>query len=111
MTGILRYDVGSLNKGYAMFRTLLIALSFCMLTACFHMPIIQGNVLTNHQKASIHKGMSQQQVLNVLGYPVFQNVFKDNRLVYVYYAKPTRSHTAQDKFIVTFRNNKVISIQ
>ena len=82
------------------------------LGACqiFHRPDIkQGNELPASSVEKIHKGMSKQQVEQVLGNPVLQNIYQDNRLVYIYTLKPGWGKKQKKHLIIYFSGNQVSS--
>jgi len=88
----------------------LFIISALMLSGClYHQPIEQGNVLTQKNMQRISSGMSKETVLSTLGNPVMENIYKDNRLVYVYTLQPSRSTLNKTRFIVTFKNGRVVS--
>jgi outer membrane protein assembly factor BamE len=64
------------------------ALIFAMLfiTACsvYKPDIAQGNITTAEQVAALKQGISRQQVQQILGSPLLQDVFNSNRWDYVY---------------------------
>lgn len=74
----------------------------------YHQPIEQGNVLSAKKAATVKMGMTKSQVVTTLGHPVMENMYKDNRLVYVYTLQTSPTHMNKNRFIVTFRNNRVI---
>ena len=47
-----------------------------------------GNVLTNSDATSIHRGMAKSAVISRLGKPVLTNIYPSGQLVYVYTLKP-----------------------
>lgn len=109
----IRYDPGNSHvlQGSIM-RALSIILIACslLLSGCYHQPIQQGNILSPEKTAQIKHGMSKQRVISLLGNPVLRNIYKDNRLVYVYTNQPSRHRMVKSQFIVTFRNNRVVSV-
>ena len=91
-------------------RIISIMLITFILSGClYHQPVEQGNVLTPQKMSRIKNGMSEGTVLAVLGQPVMENVYKDNRLVYVYTLQPSRTTLEKTSFIVTFSRGRVVS--
>jgi outer membrane protein assembly factor BamE len=84
--------------------TLLIALS-----GCYRVPVAQGNLLTEKNVAAIKKGMSPRQVIAKLGTPVLNNIYVENRMVYVYTFRPTYGDMTEKRFIIYFNNGKISS--
>lgn len=84
-------------------------ISCFLLGGCYHQVIEQGNIISSDKTAQIKPGMSKQAVVNILGNPVLENMYRDDRLVYVYTIQPTRSRIEKSQFIVTFRNGTVLN--
>ena len=87
------------------------ALVSCSIFRVYRPNIQQGNVVTSTQLKSIHRGMSRQQVINQLGYPVLSNIYYPDRLIYLYSYEPAYGQLTSQYLIVSFRNNKVIHIK
>lgn len=60
----------------------------------YHPSIEQGNIITDEMINQLNIGMTQKQVENIMGSPILQNTFNDNRVNYVYRFK---SGTTKDK--------------
>ena len=91
---------------------LLVSLSTLLLDACiYRQPIQQGNILTNADIQKLHTGMRVSQVEQILGEPMLHNIYKDNRLVYVYTIRINRKPMAVRRVTVLFNNGKVTQIQ
>ena len=92
--------------------TLFYILAVIALCGCvYHPPFQQGNILTPAKVQAIKAGMSSQEVVGLLGTPVLENIYANNRLVYVYTQQPTRNKTIITRCIVTFQNNHVMDIK
>lgn len=82
----------------------------CVLFHGYAPQMQQGNVLPVAKVNQLRAGLSKQDVLSILGSPVYTNTFS-NRWVYVYslekYSDPI--HTRQ--VIITFRNDHVSQIK
>jgi outer membrane protein assembly factor BamE len=83
------------------------------LTACsiYHMPIQQGNIITSALIKKIHKGMSQQELVAILGSPVLTTPFQSNRIIYIYTLQPTSGKNRYKKLEVTFVDSRISSFQ
>lgn len=85
------------------------------LSACFLKPyrftVLQGNVLCSDTLAELQLGMSQAEVHYLLGTPVLQDVFHENRWDYVYMEKPGYCPTEQYHVAVFFDAGKVVDIK
>lgn len=72
-----------------MFKRLVCLLMLASLTGCSYLhirrPIIeQGNVITQEDTSKLHKGMTPNEVVAVMGSPVLTNILTPNRMEYVY---------------------------
>ena len=91
--------------------TLLLAslLGGCVLFHGYTAPTQQGNVLPVAKVNQLRPGLSKQDVLSILGSPVYTNTFS-TKWVYIYsiekFGKPI--HTRQ--VVITFRNGQVSQI-
>jgi len=85
----------------------IIALSIMMLalSGCIRkISIEQGNVINPEMTSQLHTGMSIEEVKNVMGSPMLQNTFNDNRIDYVYTFKPGNGTMTEKKMTLTFEN-------
>lgn len=89
---------------------LLLLISAILCGCVYHPPFEQGNILSPTQTQKIHRGMSSEQVVAILGSPVLENMYSDNRMTYVY-TKSIKHKTAVTRFIVQFQNDVVVNIQ
>lgn len=81
------------------------------LSGCVHkMDIQQGNILDQDSVSKLHKGMSQEEVRNLLGTPVLINTFRDNRVDYVYTNKPGRGKGVEKNIILEFKGGTLKQI-
>jgi len=91
---------------------LIIILGF-MLTACGslikvnRLDVQQGNVLTVKQIKTIHRGMTQQRVIDRLGQPVLTDVFHPEQLIYVYSWQPGYGKLIQKHVIFYFSSGRL----
>ncbi len=99
-----------------MMRALIVALiSLCCLTltGCGilfrvrHLDVQQGNVITPDMVAKLHKGMSRQQVITVLGDPVLQTLYENKTLEYVYTWQPGYGKMTEKRLVVLFYNGRL----
>lgn len=97
-------------------RYLLLLISFtlflpgCQMILGYKPNIQQGNILTPEDMNSIHKGMSQLEVINKLGDPILVNVFNRDTYDYVYSYSSARTKMTSNKFIIKFVDNQVSNI-
>lgn len=101
-----------------MFRAMIVALTALVcfnLVGCgkffrvHRLDVQQGNIITDEMMHKLHKGMSRQQVIDVLGYPVLTTLFEDNTLEYVYTWQPGYGNRTEKRLVIDFRNNKVVN--
>lgn len=87
-------------------------LTLISLQACqyYGVHFTQGNILTSKKINKLHVGMSQEEVLRVLGTPVYENTFNTRRWVYVYTTQIRRERTKQ-KVILTFDHGRIANIE
>lgn len=95
-------------------RVILITIAVCLLgvvlSGCVYRPDVQqGNIINNSDVKSLHTGMSANRVQSLLGAPVLVNIYRDNRLVYVYTFQHNYEKMKEKRLIIYFKNNKVIN--
>ncbi len=89
---------------------LICLVTLCNLTACvYHPDVQQGNVLTQKDLNALHDGMSAYEVQSLFGDPVLINIFKDNRIVYVYTFQKGHRPMTEKRLLVYLRNNRVVN--
>lgn len=84
-------------------------LSGCSWLHPYHPPIEQGNKLTTKQKQHIKKGMSQNQVIDLLGEPVLKTPWRNHQMLYVYTFKASNSAklNVKQRIILSLKNGRV----
>lgn len=92
-------------------KVVLILLTVLLLNNCAFRPyrfeIQQGNIIPQDKVAQIKTGMSQDQVRFILGTPLLQDVFHEERWDYIYYLKPQRGEVVQRHLAIYFDNGLV----
>lgn len=93
--------------------TVLSLLSGCSWLHPYHPPIEQGNKLTQKQIHQLEKGMTKNQVINLLGQPVLQTPWRDHQMLYVYTFRAGRdaSLTEEKQVIISLKHKHVQHIQ
>lgn len=86
----------------------LVTLSGCS-TLVYRRDMQQGNVLTEKRVQKLRKGMSKNQVIQLLGTPLNRSTFTEQPIHYVYFFKPRRGNTSRKIVSLTFKNNSLIS--
>jgi len=92
-------------------RILLIALLALLLQSCIlYVPDVeQGNIITKEMIDKVKIGQSQQQVRFLLGSPLVQDAFHQDRWDYVYTLKKGRSDKVDRKRLTIIFNNGVVA--
>lgn len=68
----------------------------------YKVEVVQGNVITKEQVDALQKGMSRQQVKDLLGTPLLASVFHANRWDYVFTIKRKGVAEQERRFTVFF---------
>lgn len=78
-----------------------------LLAGCVYRPNVQqGNVITDSDVATIHKGMTRNQIRFKLGEPILTNIFIDNRMIYVYTFQHNHQKMQARRLIIFFKNGR-----
>ena len=72
--------------------------------------IQQGNKIKPEVLASLKTGMNRQQVVYLLGTPLLQDAFHQNRWDYIYYIKPGNDDAMQSRVTLFFEGDKLVNI-
>jgi outer membrane protein assembly factor BamE len=88
-----------------------LTLSGCQYFRIYQHDIQQGNVITPQMVSSLHLGMSQNAAKRIMGEPILEDMFANNRAVYVYTFKPGKQKMREKRLILTFRNGKLVNIE
>lgn len=90
-------------------------LSLISLNGCsalvYQRDIQQGNILTEKNILKLHKGMTKNQVVQLLGTPLNLNTFSQQPIRYVYFLKPRRGKTTRRRVTLTFKSNLLIKLK
>lgn len=85
--------------------TLLLSFSACSI---HKIDIQQGNIIEDEQLEKLHVGMRRQQVLRLLGTPLVQDPFRQDRWDYVYYFNPANKLADLYQLILFFEGDHLI---
>ena len=100
-----------LTKSVRNISTLTAVFLFC--SACvYRLDIQQGNLLDDSQIEQVEVGMSRSQVQFLLGTPMVNDSFHQDRWDYTYYLNPGRSRDIERRwFIVFFQEDSVARLE
>ncbi|MFT4591499.1 MAG: outer membrane protein assembly factor BamE [Gammaproteobacteria bacterium] len=94
-------------------RPIALCLLGILLSGCvYHVDIQQGNKLAAVDIEQVKMGMTQSQVRYLLGTPVIQESFHEDRWDYMYYFLPGRAKEADQRWtIILFEDGRVSDIE
>ena len=81
------------------------------LPGVYSITIQQGNIVDQAMIDQLRPHMSKRQVLFIMGSPMLEDFFHENRWDYLYYNKPSGSDLVQKKVTLYFENDQVVAIQ
>jgi len=98
-----------------LFAGLLIALS---LSGCssvydslvYQIDVTQGNYIDDSKLQQLQIGMTQEQIIFVLGSPMLIDQFDSSTWYYIRYIKPGGEEAVQSKIVLSFENKKLVKI-
>tara|TARA_R110002072_G_scaffold222768_4_gene379913 strand:+ start:233 stop:661 length:429 start_codon:yes stop_codon:yes gene_type:complete len=99
-------------------RIVLIALTILSLSACgfvgfpgvYKINIEQGNIVTPEMAAQLKPGMTRRQVKFILGTPLIQDTFDQNRWDYLYTKRNGKKVLAESRLTVEFDGDYLASV-
>lgn len=84
---------------------LILGLSACSII--YHQPVQQGNIITPEEMRQVHRGMSEQALVALLGSPVLKSTFSNDKKVYVYYFSNKRAKVTSYWLRVYMKHGRV----
>lgn len=84
--------------------------SFLYDTFVYQIDVVQGNYIDSEKLVKIEIGMTQEQVIYVLGSPMLIDQFDSSKWYYIRYIKPGGEKIQQSQILLTFQNKKLIEI-
>ncbi|MFT7053357.1 MAG: outer membrane protein assembly factor BamE [Psychromonas sp.] len=100
-------------KNIAAFFLLIFSLSGCTSlydTFVYQIDVTQGNYIEDEKLDQISLGMSQEQVIFILGSPMLIDQFDSSKWYYIRYIKPGGEAIEQDQVVFTFDNRLLTNI-
>ena len=88
-------------------------IAFTLLTtgcAVYKMDIQQGNSISNETVSQLRKGMTKSEVASLLGNPLLQDNFRNNRWDYIYYTGKGRKSSKQQSLTLIFINERLAQV-
>ncbi|MGX5175460.1 outer membrane protein assembly factor BamE [Aliikangiella sp. IMCC44653] len=84
-----------------------------LLTACvYRLDVQQGNILAQKDIDKLRPGLTKNQVVFVLGSPVLQDTFADNKWVYLYtYNNARLNQLTKKKLELDFVDDKLVAVK
>jgi len=95
-----------------LFITVVLTLSACS-SWVYRIDVPQGNYLEQKDIDKLQVGMTKEQVKFILGSPVVVDTFEKNvwHYVYVYKSGRNKKYNAEKRFIIRFKDNKLVSAE
>ena len=91
------------------FTSIIMGILGILCTGCVYRPDVQqGNILVESKIKSLHNGMSINQVRLLLGDPLLVNIYRDNRMVYVYTFQQGHEDMKEKRLIIYLKNGQVV---
>lgn len=95
-------------------KKIILASCIFILSACssYKLEVQQGNLVTQTSISKLQQGMSKQEVQSLLGTPLLQDNFNNNRWDYVFYQnkREGKNHKKQQNVSLTFKNGQLVSV-
>ena len=90
---------------------LLFFLASCSLLTEYHVPVRQGNYVTQNKIDQLSPGMNRSQVQAILGSPLVMDVFHQNRWDYVYLYNDGKGKVVENKIAVYFDGDSLTKVE
>jgi len=99
-------------------RILLISLTIACLSACgfvgfpgvYKIDVEQGNIVTQEMADQLKPGMSRRQVRFILGTPLIEDTFNQDRWDYPYVKRNGQNILSESLLTVTFEGDSLLSV-
>lgn len=80
-------------------------------TFVYQIDVTQGNYIDEQKISQLELGMSQEQVIFILGSPMLIDQFDSSKWYYIRYIKPGGEKIQQEQVLLTFDNKILVSIE
>lgn len=99
-----------------MYKSVICILMMLVLSSCSFLsirkPIIeQGNIITEESTSKLHTGMSEAEVIRIMGAPVLSNILTPNRMEYVYTYQSGKDPRTEKRVTLLFSQGRLQEIQ
>jgi outer membrane protein assembly factor BamE len=99
-------------------RTLLIALAITCLSACsfvgfpgvYKIDVEQGNIVTQEMADQLKPGMSRRQVRFIMGTPLIEDTFNQDRWDYPYVKRNGLNVLSESRLTVVFEGDSLVTV-
>lgn len=89
---------------------LLLLLASCSMLSEYHVPVRQGNYVTQKSVEQLSPGMTRSQVQDILGSPLVMDVFHQNRWDYVYLYNDGKGKVTENRIAVYFDGDSLTKV-
>jgi len=79
-------------------------------TFVYQIDVTQGNYIDNEKIAQLELGMSQEQIIFILGSPMLIDQFDSSKWYYIRFIKPGGEKIQQEQVVLTFANKRLTEI-
>lgn len=80
-------------------------------TFVYQIDVTQGNYIEDEEIAKLEVGMTQEQVIYILGSPMLIDQFDSSKWYYIRYIKPGGKAVQQEQVLLVFSSNVLVDIQ
>jgi outer membrane protein assembly factor BamE len=94
----------------ALFIALLSACSFVGFPGVYRIDVEQGNIVTEEMAEQLRPGMSRRQVRFILGTPLIEDTFNQDRWDYVYVKRNGQNILEESRLTVEFDGDSLLSV-
>ena len=93
------------------FSVALALVSGCSYVGVYKRDLAQGNLITKDMVSQLETGMTKEQVRYVMGSPLLQGPFDENRWDYVFYLDEAYADVEEKRVTRTFKDDKLTDIE